>query len=256
MADYAAVARTVQRVELDANAVLVQAWRLYRRLFARSLLLSGLIFGSLHIAEAFARSHGRNIGVGLLTIMLAVAGTALLQGGLVEIVRGLHLDGDDKASLGEVLARASGRTLKLIRASVLSALGIGVGLLLLVFPGLVLMTRWAVAVPVAMLEGGTARDALRRSKTIVAGNGWNVFQVIFAVSMLTAVITLPIGFLSAHTDVFGWWVAATISSMITAPFAAHALTVVYYALVEPERPVFLDRGHSWASVWDDDDSVM
>jgi hypothetical protein len=136
---------------------------------------------------------------------------------------------------------------------VLSALGIGVGLLLIV-PGLVLMTRWAVAIPVAMLEGGNARDALRRSKTIAAGNGWNVFQVIFAVSVLTAMITVPIGLLSAHTDVFGWWVAATISSMLTAPYAAHALTVVYYALVEPQRPVFLDRGHSWASVWDGDDA--
>ena len=33
-----AVTRAVQRVELDASAVLGEAWRLYKRLFARSVV--------------------------------------------------------------------------------------------------------------------------------------------------------------------------------------------------------------------------
>jgi hypothetical protein len=39
--------------------------------------------------------------------------------------------------------------------------------------------------------------------------------------------------------------------MLTAPFGAHALTAAYYVLVEPGRPVILDAGHRWQSVWDE-----
>ena len=191
----------------------------------------------------------------LLSLVLAFTGTALVQGGLVEIVRGLHDDGDDEASVGEALGRASGRILKLVRVSLLTSILVGVGFLVFIIPGFILMTRWAVAVPVAMLEGGNARDALRRSREMVDGNGWNVFKVLFAVGMLTAIVMVPFLFVSANAGAFGWWLAVTIASMLTAPYAAHALTVVYYTLTEPQRPVVLDRGHRWQSVWDEQTGV-
>ena len=50
---------------------------------------------------------------------------------------------------------------------------------------------------------------------------------------------------------FGWWISSTLASMLTAPFSAHALTAMYYSLVEPERPLILDPGHRWQSVWDE-----
>jgi hypothetical protein len=113
--DYAGVTRTVQRVELDANGVLKQAWLLYKRLFTRSVLLGAAVFGSTHFLQALAASGRSGAGLTILAIVLSVAGVALVQGGLVEIVRGLHDDGDDDASVLEALSRASGRVLKLAR---------------------------------------------------------------------------------------------------------------------------------------------
>ena len=254
MTDYATSPGAVQRVQIDANDVLKRAWQLYKRLFARSLVIGGVVFGALHFIEAVLRSR-HSAGLNLLSLVLALAGTALVQGGLVEIVRGLHVDGDDEASVGEALGRAGGSVLKLVRVSLLSSLGIGVGFLLLVVPGCVLAARWAVAVPVAMLEDGTARDALRRSREIVDGNGWSVFKVLFAVGLLTGIVTIPFVTVSASAGTFGWWVAVTIASMLTAPYAAHALTVVYYTLADPQRPVVLDPGHRWQSVWDEQTGV-
>jgi len=252
--DYAATPGAVQRVRIDANDVLKRAWQLYKRLFARSIVIGGLVFGALHFMEAVARSQ-HSAGLSLLSLVLAFTGTALVQGGLVEIVRGLHVDGDDEASVGEALGRASGRVMKLVRVSLLSSFGIGIGFMLFIVPGCILMTRWAVAVPVAMLEGGNARDALRRSREMVDGNGWSVFKVMFAVGMLTAIVMIPFVIVSANAGAFGWWVAVTISSMLTAPYAAHALTVVYYTLADPQRPVVLDPGHRWQSVWDEQTGV-
>jgi hypothetical protein len=249
-----AVTRTTTRTELEAGAVLRQAWRLYKRLFTRSLLMGGIVFGFLHFLEALLQSGRGGVLVGLLAIVSTVAGTALLQGGLVEIVRGLHVDGDDDPSAFDALGRASGKVWKLVRVSFLSALGIGFGFLFFLVPGLVLLTRWAVAVPAAMLEEGNARDALRRSRAVVAGNGWNVFKVLFATGVLTGLVSIPFVAVAHGAGLFGWWLATTLAAMLTAPYTAHALTVVYYALLQPERPVVLDPGERWKSVWDDEQS--
>jgi hypothetical protein len=247
-----AVTRTVEPVELSASATLRQAWLLYRRLFVRSLVLGAVVSGAVHLLDALVRSGRTGALIPLATLVLTVAGLALLQGGLVEIVRGLHVDGDDDPSLTEVVGRAAGRTLKLVRVSVLASLGIGVGVLLLVVPGLVLATRWAVAVPVGMIEQGTARDALRRSREIVRGNGWSVFKVLLGASLLQVLVTIPFTLAAAGAGPFGWWVAVTLGSALAAPYAAHALTIVYYVLVEPARPVALEAGQRWQSIWEPD----
>jgi len=255
MSDYA-VARRVERVQLEANAVLGEAWRLYRRLFARSIVLGAIVFGVLGLIELFGRSSKAGAAVGLLSLGFTIGGVALLQGGLVEIVRGLHADGDDEAGAGELLGRAGGRLGKLVCVSLLTAIGCALGALLLVVPALVLMTRWAVAVPVAMLEEGNARGALRRSREIVAGNGWPVFRVLVAVGLLTFLVEIPFLLVASGAGLFGWWVATTLASALTAPYAAHALTVVYYGLVQPGRPVVLPPGQRWQSVWQEQADVV
>lgn len=246
-----AVTRTAQRTELSASAVLRAAWGLYTRLWARSLLMGGLIFGALHLLELVFRSRG-GLLVGLLTIVLSVMGTSLLQGALVEVVRGLHEDGDDDPSALEALARAGTKLGRLTGVALVQGIGIGLGLLCFVIPGVLAMTRWAVAVPVAMIEDRKTDDSIKRSKQILAGNGWNVFKVLFAAGVLTVVVTIPFSIVAAGGGLIGWWVATTLASMLVAPYAAHALTVVYFALVEPERPVVLDPGERWGSVWDDE----
>jgi hypothetical protein len=249
MTDYAAVTRTVQRVELDANAVLKQAWRLYKRLFFRSVLMGAAVFGVIHFVQALAGSGRSGIALTLLALTLSIGGVALVQGGLVEIVRGLHDDGDDDVSVVEALSRASGRVLKLVSVSFLVGLGIALASLLLVIPGLIVAIRWAVAVPAAMLEDGNARDALRRSRALLAGNGWSVFKVIFAVGAVNLVVVLPLTIAAHGHGQVAIWAATTLGSALTAPYAAHALTVIYYALVQPGRPVVLDPGKRWESVW-------
>jgi hypothetical protein len=249
-----AVGRPVRRVQLDANGVLKEAWALYKRLFGRSIVLGAVVLGTVHLLEALAGTSQSGIGLSLLALVLGVAGIALLQGGLVEVVRGLHADGDDDTPLADVLARSGARLGKLIAVSLLAGLGIGLATLLVVVPGVILATRWALAVPVAMLEDGAARQALSRSRELVRGNGWSVFKVLFAVGILTALVDVPFTLAAAGAGPFGWWIGATAASALTAPYAAHALTVVYYKLVEPGRPVVLEPGSRWASIWDEQDA--
>jgi hypothetical protein len=248
-----AVTHSVETVELDPNAVLKRAWVLYKRLFVRSVTLGLIIFGVLHLAEALARGQNAGVGVDPLTVGFSIVGLALLQGALVEIVRGLHEDGDDDPSVPEVLRRSMRKIGRLALVSVLTSVGIVIGLLLLVVPGAILAVRWALAVPVVMLEDGSATKSLQRSREIVKGNGWNVFKVLFAVGLLEGIASLPFTIALVGAGPFRWWFATTAASALTAPYAAHALTVMYYGLVEPKRPVVLERGERWQSVWDAQD---
>lgn len=252
--EYAA-AIPVSRRELSPRAVLSEAWGLYKRLFRRSVLMGAIVFGLVELVNELAQSVGNPALIGFASILLTVAGVSLLQGGLVEIVRGLHVDGNDKVSVAEAFQRAGGRLWKLIRVSGRTGFGVALGTLLFVVPGMVLMTRWAVAVPVAMLEDGSPREAMSRSRAIVAGNGWNVFQVLFACSVLNIFASVPFLLVGGSAGPFGRWIALTLAYALTAPVIAHALIVVYYTLIEPGRPVALAPGAHWQSVWDAQDGT-
>jgi hypothetical protein len=237
-------------VTLSARAVLAEAWQLYRRLFYRSVAIGAIVFGVVELFEQVLRRA--SAGAFVLEVVLSIVGVALVQGGLVEIVGRLHDDGDDDRSVGRALRSAGDFAVPLVGVSFATGVGVGLAFLLLVVPGFVLMTRWAVAVPVVMLEDVTAAQALKRSRQIVAGNGWNVFKVVLATLVLTALVGIPFAAAARSAGPLGLWIALTISSALTAPFAAHALTVVYYRLVLPDRPVVLARGRRWQSIWDEE----
>jgi multisubunit Na+/H+ antiporter MnhG subunit len=118
-----------------------------------------------------------------------------------------------------------------------------------------LATRWAIAVPIAVLEPGSVRGAMRRSRAMLDGNGWNVFKVLFACWALTLIVEVPVGLASLGLPPFGRWITATLALALTTPFTAHALIVVYYALLAPGRPVAQEPGKTWESVWTAQDSV-
>ena len=72
---------------------------------------------------------------------------------------------------------------------IVAGLGILVGLVLIVVPGLILLTLWSVAAPVVVLERPGGLRALGRSRELVRGNGWNVFGVILVTVILVVVLS-------------------------------------------------------------------
>jgi hypothetical protein len=89
-----------------------------------------------------------------------------------------------------------------------------------------------------MLEGRSPRDAMRRSRELVAGHGWQVFAVFLTVTVAAGLVSFLLERLLV--DAVGLWLSLTVASTLTTPFAAHALNVVYYRVVDPGRPVLQD----------------
>ncbi len=89
--------------------------------------------------------------LGLLALVIALAATTLFTGMIVELVADVQ-DGRRDATVGQLL-RAVGPVFgKLILIGVVAGVGIAIGFLLIIVPGLILLTIWSVVAPVVVLE--------------------------------------------------------------------------------------------------------
>ena len=154
---------------------------------------------------------------------------------LVDDVRDGRLD----QSAGE-LARSVGPVLlPLIAVSILAGLGIAIGFLLLIVPGLILVTLWAVVAPVTVVERPRVLAAFGRSRELVRGNGWQVFGVIVLFVLIFIAIGIVLGIVGAVLGDAGEVILNYLGSVITAPLVALASAVLYFELRPPgpEVPV-------------------
>jgi hypothetical protein len=209
---------------LSLPAVLRDTARLYRAFFVRTLVLTALVFAVVCLVETVGPWP---------VVLLSIVGTAVVQGALVEAV-----DQERKHRTGGLLRATWKRAGALLGVSLLTGIGVALGLFLLVVPGLILFTRWSLAVPAVMLEGRSPRDAMRRSRELVAGHGRQVFAVFLTVTVAAGLVSFLLERLLV--DAVGLWLSLTVASTLTTPFAAHALNVVYYRVVDPGRPVLQD----------------
>jgi hypothetical protein len=75
-----------------------------------------------------------------------------------------------------------------VAAEIIAAIGVGVGVLLFVIPGVILLLRWSVVAPVASLENTDWPSALRRSGRLVAGN----YLRVLGVRLVVAIVNLTL----------------------------------------------------------------
>lgn len=115
------------------------------------------------------------------------------------------------------------------------------GLFLCIAPGVWLYVSWTVAVPVVLLEGSGVGRALGRSFRLVRGRWWAAFGLVAVGQLLSGIVgtalALPlVGIVltpAGDSDVvrlLGQAVANTAASVLTTPFVAATLVVLYFDL--------------------------
>jgi hypothetical protein len=220
---------------VDPSAVLREAWELYKAHWRHFLPLAFAVYVVLGlIALLLALALG--LFGAILATLISLVGVFWLQGALAEAVADVR-DGRPDLSLSETLARVRPRLGSLVGAGILAGLGVALGFVLLIVPGLYLLTIWSLIVPVIVLEGRPALESFGRSRALVRGNGWNVFGVIVLTVLVLIVFAIVFGILAAITlswlpDEGSGYVQNLVSSTLTAPFLALAWTLMYFRLRE------------------------
>lgn len=239
---------------MTISEVLGDALSVYRRLWRRSVVVAGLVFAVVSLADAFAARRS-TAATTLVSVVLALVGGLLVQGALVEVVRDLH-EGREPAPVGTYYARTRDRLGTLLGASLLYGIGVAVGFILLIVPGLIAVARWSLIVPLVVIERLGVGEAFSRSSRLVKGQTGRVLVLVIVANLITGVVAAAVQAAFGFLPTFGTiWVGGTIASAIAVPYEAHVLTVLYYKLTEPERPVLPEeppREDRWRSVWDEE----
>jgi hypothetical protein len=236
---------------VSTGAVLGDAWEVYLLLLRRSVLVAGAVYLAVAALEVTNGTAATVLGE-----LAALGGPVLVQGALVLIVRNVH-EGERPLEILELGRRAGRRFFSLLGASIVYAFGVAFGLIALIVPGLLAASRWALLAPGIMLENRRTFDALDRSRRIVRGQDstlgeqtWNVLGVVVVTYLITsllpaAVLLAIFGFGPSHARI----AIGAIVSTLTAPYSAHVLSVLYYRLTDPDRPVIDPAVRRWPSVW-------
>jgi hypothetical protein len=208
---------------------------LYKRFFGRFFMLALVVFLVLDLVTALAAvalrdSSGGGAFLSLVAIIVAIVGESLLLGALVFAVQDV-LDGRADDSISGLLTKARPYIGRLIGAGILFGLGVAVGLVLLVIPGLYLLAIWAMFAPVIVLEGAGVTESFGRSRALVSGRFWPVFGVVIVASVISAVAQSLVSLALSFLPIFlRYWLGGAVASAVAVPFLVLAVTMTYFAL--------------------------
>lgn len=211
---------------LDPGLVINRALQIYRDQLA-VLVPAALVVFAVQAIAVVALSDALGVVVSLIAMVLST----FYQGMVVELVGDVQ-DGRRDQSIGKLFGSVAPVLITLIAASIVVGIGVAIGIVLLLIPGLYLLTIWSVVAPVIVIERPRLLDAFRRSHDLVRGNGAPVFAVILIVFVGLAVLNLLLGILTAGlgdgaSAAIGW-----IFNAATAPISALTAAVLYFTLRE------------------------
>lgn len=187
---------------LSLGEILDRTFTLYRRNFLlfigisaipQTLILAinvvSLLLGANVPGRAFTRAGvGLGLTIGLLVLIATVLAYFLSQGATILAVKDLYLG--RTASILDSFRRTRGEIWAIMGVGMLSGLAIGVGMILLLFPGIFLACRLFVSVPVLLTEGRGPRDSMSRSWDLTQGAAGRAFVIFLLYMVILFALTL------------------------------------------------------------------
>jgi Membrane domain of glycerophosphoryl diester phosphodiesterase len=226
----------------DLGSLIGDALAVYGRHFGAFFLLAAAIVipvqlvvsgvGLEQLSSSYKESpSAAETAVPTLVSLLVVA--PLINGTCIHALR--EVAGGSPLSSRRAITAGFEEFAPIFVAIVLAAVGIALGLLALIVPGVYLAVRWFFVPQTVVLERARGPEALRRSAELVQGRWWRTFGIVLVANLVAAVpaffLVLPFDALARAADRQLFALAgAALSETLTAPFVALLSTLLYYDL--------------------------
>jgi len=216
------------RKQIGVGDVLNETFSIYGQNFGALIGGAIAVFVLVGIASGLLQNAG-GLVLGTLALIVELVGRAIFVGFVVRLVEDVR-DGRRDHTVGDLFSSASDAIVPLIGFGILFGIGVGIGFILLVIPGLFLLTMWSVGAPAIVVEKEGPIGAFGRSWRLVRGDGWRVFAVllvVFLIGLAVSAVLLAIGHSIGSGAVL---VAGVVSAVITAPIYAIAVSALFFDL--------------------------
>jgi MFS family permease len=216
---------------LSVGDVLNRVFELYKEHFGVLIPAAFWLFLLVSILSGIVGQH--DVGLLLIVAVVSFAVAILYQGMVVSLVHDVQ-DGRRDSSVGELFSSVGPVLGPLIGASILYGFGVGIGFFLLIVPGCILLTIWAVIAPAIVIEKQGVMSSFGRSRELVRGFGWPVFGTVIVATLITAIVSV---ILTAIAEAIAGGpilriVFGAIAATLTAPVGGLVAAVLYYRLLE------------------------
>jgi Membrane domain of glycerophosphoryl diester phosphodiesterase len=213
------------------SPVVAEVWRLFLARFWRTLVIVLILLAPLELLvgvvdpDFSSFAHGWWVWVGLSAAVTLIAFPWVI-GAVV------HDVGQDDRAATDAYRRTASHLPDLVISAIVTTVGIALGTIALVLPGLLLVARWALVVPLIVLEGLPWRASLARSNELVRGRTWSVLGIFVVLTLIgAALVAVPVlvGYF-AFENVLGAWLATLAIDTVAIAFYSFAPFVLYRRL--------------------------
>jgi hypothetical protein len=188
--------------KFNFGGVIGQTFGLIGRNFVAFAFLALIFVGVPQFGISYAQSAVRTdpelvMWVSLLGVLVSLVTTYILQGALTRAAV------DDLSGAGVKFGAAIADGLRyffpLFIVALIVTIGMTVGFLLLIIPGIILAVRWCITAPIVVVERIGPTSSMGRSADLTEGNRWAVFgllvlylvfayavQIVFGLAMAAA----------------------------------------------------------------------
>ncbi len=210
-----------------------ETWRLFVRRFLRTLITVALMLAPLELAVlAFDRDFDVEAAGWWTWVALSATVTLVAFPWVIGAIVHDVAEGDRTPATS--YARTADRLPDLALSALVTTVGIALGTIALVVPGLILMARWALVVPLIVLGRQPWRAALSRSNELVRGKTWTVlgiFALLTVIGGALVAVPLAVGYLVVG-GVLGAWLATIAVDTVFIAFYSFAPFVLYRRLTD------------------------
>lgn len=215
---------------LDVGGVVRRVFEIYVQEASVLMPAAAVVFVISGILTELLVATGSG-GLTLLALVISLVATTLFTGMVVLLVADVR-DGRRDLSASQLLSGVTPVAGRLIAVALLTGILEGLGFVMLLVPGLILFTIWAVVAPVVVMERTGVLAALGRSRELVRGNGWQVFGVILLLLIGVVAVSLALESAAAAAGTAIGLVVRVVIGVLAAPISALAAGVLYFELRE------------------------
>jgi hypothetical protein len=213
---------------IEPGRVIGEAFETYQSQAGPLLGGALIVIGIAGVIEGILAITGSFILV-LLGVLIGLAASFLYTGYVVKLVQDLR-DGRRDFTVGELFSHAAPFVGTLVLNGILAGIANAIGFVLIIVPGLILLTIWAVIAPSIVVEDRGVFEAFGRSRDLVRGHGWQVFGAVVLAFLIVFVVGLVASIVGAAIGNVGQVILQTAASVATAPVAALVSSILFFDL--------------------------